>query len=64
MVFWHDNMPPGMFLRSGPGWHLDAAREHTLMAYLEERSIDPADIEPIPVGLFIQYTTRFQDSAA
>jgi hypothetical protein len=24
MVFWREKMPEGMFLRSGPDWHLDA----------------------------------------
>jgi thioredoxin reductase len=52
-----------MFLRSGADWHLDAAREHTLMAYLEEQGIDPADIDPIPVGLFIEYAEWFQEKA-
>jgi FAD-dependent urate hydroxylase len=63
MSFWRDNMPSGMFLRSGPDWHLDAAREYTLRAYLEERGIDPADVDPIPVGLFIEYATWFQEKA-
>jgi FAD-dependent urate hydroxylase len=63
MAFWRDSMPTGMFLRSGPDWHLDAAREHTLMAYLEERGIDPAEVYPIPVGLFIEYATWFQERA-
>jgi FAD-dependent urate hydroxylase len=63
MAFWRDSMPSGMFLRSGADWHLDAAREHTLIAYLEERGIDPADVDPIPVGLFIEYAAWFQEKA-
>jgi FAD-dependent urate hydroxylase len=63
MSFWRDSMPSGMFLRSGADWHLDAAREYTLMAYLEERGIDPADVDPIPVGLFVEYATWFQEKA-
>lgn len=63
MSFWRDNMPSGMFLRSGPDWHLDAAKGHTLQAYLEERGIDPADVDPIPVGLFVEYATWFQEKA-
>ena len=55
MAFWHKSMPIGMFLRSGPDWHLDAAGEHTLIAYLEERRIDPLGVSPLPVGLFIDY---------
>src|SRR5829696_8425099 len=52
-----------MFLRSGSDWHLDAAKEHTFESYLEERDIDPADVDPIPVNLFIDYATWFQDKA-
>ncbi|HET7271914.1 MAG TPA: FAD-dependent oxidoreductase [Rubrobacter sp.] len=61
MAFWRDSMPSGMLLRSGADWHLDAAREYTLMAFLEERDIDPADVDPIPVGLFVEYATWFQE---
>jgi len=64
MAFWRENMPPGMFLRSGSDWHLDAAKEHTFESYLEERDIDPADVDPIPVNLFIDYATWFQDKAS
>ena len=39
MGFWRQNMPAGMFLRSGPDWHLDGAAVHTLEAFLEERGI-------------------------
>jgi cation diffusion facilitator CzcD-associated flavoprotein CzcO len=60
MAFWHESMPPGMFLRSGPDWHLDAAGEHTLIAYLQERGIDPLEASPLPVGLFIDYAEWFQ----
>jgi thioredoxin reductase len=63
MAFWRDNMPAGMFLRSGADWHLDAAREDTFESYLEERGIDPADVDPIPVRLFIDYATWFQEKA-
>src|SRR5262245_3921862 len=35
MGFWREHMPAGMYLRSGPDWHLDAAATHTLEAYLE-----------------------------
>jgi thioredoxin reductase len=63
MAFWRDNMPSGMFLRSGPDWHLDAAKEYTLRVYLEERGIDPAEVDPIPVALFIDYATWFQEKA-
>src|SRR6188472_46767 len=61
MAFWRDNMPRGMFLRSGPDWHLDATGVHTFKAYLAERGLDPAEVDPIPVDLFIEYATWFQD---
>ena len=63
MVFWHESMPTGMFLRSGPDWHLDAAGKHTLMAYLKERGIEPSEVDPLPVGLFIDYAEWFQKKA-
>ena len=61
MAFWREHMPTGMFLRSGPDWHLDATNVHTFEAYLAERGVDPADVDPIPVDLFIEYATWFQE---
>jgi thioredoxin reductase len=61
MAFWRENMPAGMFLRSGADWHLDAAEVNTFEAYLEERGIDPSDVDPIPVGLFLDYVDWFED---
>jgi thioredoxin reductase len=61
MAFWREHMPRGMFLRSGPDWHLDATNVHTFEAYLAERGVDPADVDPIPVDLFIEYATWFQE---
>ena len=63
MAFWRDNMPAGMFLRSGPDWHLDAAVVNTFMVYLEERGIDPSDVDPIPVALFLDYVDWFEEKA-
>jgi FAD-dependent urate hydroxylase len=62
MGFWRDHMPAGMFLRSGPDWHLDAAGIHTLEAYLEERAIPPADVDPLPIGLFLDYAEWFRQA--
>jgi cation diffusion facilitator CzcD-associated flavoprotein CzcO len=62
MAFWQDHMPAGMFLRSGPDWHLDAAAVHTLQAYLEEQAIAPADVDPLPVGLFLDYAEWFRQA--
>jgi thioredoxin reductase len=63
MAFWRENMPAGMFLRSGADWHLDAAGVYTFMAFLKERGIDPSDVNPIPVALFLGYTEWFEEKA-
>jgi cation diffusion facilitator CzcD-associated flavoprotein CzcO len=60
MGFWRDHMPAGMFLRSGPDWHLDAAEVHTLEAHLEQRSIAAEEVDPLPVGLFLDYAEWFR----
>ena len=60
MGFWRDNMPEGMFLRSGPDWHLDGAAVHTLEAYLEDQGIRPGEADPIPVGVFLDYADWFK----
>jgi FAD-dependent urate hydroxylase len=62
MGFWREHMPAGMFLRSGPDWHLDAAAVHTLEAYLEEQAIAPADVDPLPIGLFLDYAEWFRQA--
>ncbi len=58
--FWRDNMPEGMYLRSGPDWHLDASGVHTFEAFLEERSIGTADVDPVPIAVFLDYARWFQ----
>ena len=63
MAFWRENMPAGMFLRSGPDWHLDAAGVNTFMAYLDECGIDRSDVDPIPVALFLDYVDWFEERA-
>ena len=63
MAFWRENMPAGMFLRSGPDWHLDAAGVNTFEAYLDERGIDPSEIDPIPVAVFLDYVDWFEEKA-
>jgi FAD-dependent urate hydroxylase len=60
MGFWRQNMPEGMFLRSGPDWHLDGAAIHTLEAYLEESGIRPGEVDPIPIGVFLDYADWFR----
>jgi cation diffusion facilitator CzcD-associated flavoprotein CzcO len=58
--FWIDHMPAGMYLRSGFDWHLDAAGIYTFDAFAESRNLRPADVDPIPIDLFIEYATWFQ----
>ena len=58
--FWTDNMPEGMYLRSGPDWHLDASGVHTFEAFLEERGISAAEIDPVPIAVFLDYARWFQ----
>ncbi len=58
--FWTDNMPAGMYLRSGPDWHLDASGVHTFEAFLDERGIAAADIDPVPIAVFLDYAAWFQ----
>src|SRR5262245_65626862 len=64
MGFWREHMPEGMFLRSGPDWHLDAAGVHTFEAVLDERGIRAEDVDPIPIGLFLDYAEWFRRAKA
>jgi cation diffusion facilitator CzcD-associated flavoprotein CzcO len=61
MSFWREHMPDGMFLRSGPDWHLDASFTDTLEAYLDHRQIRPDEVDPIPIGLFLDYADWFTE---
>jgi cation diffusion facilitator CzcD-associated flavoprotein CzcO len=60
LSFWTDNMPADMFLRSGPDWHLDASGVHTFEAFLQERGIAAADVDPVPIAVFLEYARWFQ----
>jgi FAD-dependent urate hydroxylase len=62
MEFWRRNMPAGMLLRSSIGWHLDPRGRHTLAAYLEDKGVEPSDVDPIPLQLFIDYAEWFRDA--
>lgn len=57
--FWKTNMPRGMFLRSGPDWHLDARDLNTFEAYLKTRGLTHADVKPVPLDLFLDYASWF-----
>jgi cation diffusion facilitator CzcD-associated flavoprotein CzcO len=61
LEFWTDHMPGGMFLRSGTDWHLDAAGIHTFEAFVEDRNLLPAELDPIPIATFIDYARWFQE---
>ncbi len=61
MSFWREQMPVDMFLRSGPDWHLDTAGEHTFAAYIEDRGLRPADLDPVPIGVFLDHTDWFRE---
>ena len=61
MAFWRDQMPADMYLRSGPDWHLDAQGEDTFAAFFEDRGLDPADHDPIPIDVFLDHTDWFAE---
>ena len=61
MAFWRDQMPADMYLRSGPDWSLDAAGEDSFEAYFEDAGLDPADVDPIPIGVFLDHTDWFAE---
>ncbi len=62
LSFWKQHMPEGMYLRSGPDWHLDAAGIHTFEAFLEEEGIAPDQVDPVPISVFLDYATWFLDN--
>jgi len=62
MGFWKHNMPPGMFLRSGLDWHLDALGTHSLKAFLEEKRIPLAAAQPLPIETFVEYAEWFRQA--
>lgn len=57
--FWKTHMPRGMFLRSGPDWHLDAREVATFEAYVNLRGLTPAETKPVPLGTFLDYASWF-----
>ena len=59
MAFWRDQMPAGMYLRSGPDWSLDASGGDSFEAYFEDAGLDPGDFDPIPIGVFLDHTDWF-----
>jgi FAD-dependent urate hydroxylase len=53
-------MPAGMFLRSSPDWHLDASGVDTFASYLEDAGIARVEVDPVPIGVFLDYAGWFQ----
>ncbi len=64
MAFWREQMPADMYLRSGPDWHLDGSGEATFEAFFEDRGLRPEDFDPIPIGVFLDYTEWFRERKA
>lgn len=60
MEFWRQNMPQGMYLRSGCDWHYDPFDEDTIERYLETRGLTPADAEPLALDLYLEYGEWFR----
>jgi cation diffusion facilitator CzcD-associated flavoprotein CzcO len=56
---WKTHMPRGMFLRSGPDWHLDARDVNTFEAYLRVRGLTHAEVKPVPLDVFLDYVSWF-----
>ncbi len=63
MGFWKENMPRGMYLRSGCDWHLDADGRHTIEAFLATRGQAPADVEPLSRDFYLDYADWFMRQA-
>ncbi len=62
MAFWREHMPANMLLRSSSDWHLDACGEYTFDAYFHDHGLRPQDYDPIPIGVFLDYTDWFRRS--
>ena len=60
MGFWKSNMPSGMYLRSGCDWHYDPFNEDTIERYLLTRNLTPADADPLPLDLYLDYCEWFR----
>jgi thioredoxin reductase len=62
LSFWREHMPEGMLLRSPLDWQMDPFEERTILAFLEERGLDPAGCDPLPLELFREYGDWFRRS--
>lgn len=57
--FWKTHMPRGMFLRSGPDWHLDARQIHTFESYVKMRGLTRTQTKPLALDTFLDYASWF-----
>ena len=61
MEFWKNNMPEGMYLRSGVDWHIDPCEIHTFIDFLNSREINQHTTNnPLPLKLYLDYTEWFR----
>jgi len=60
MEFWKANMPKGMYLRSGPEWHLDPMGEATIERFLAAQNVRTADVDPLSLEVYLRYCDWFQ----
>ncbi len=63
MAFWRHNMPAGMFLRSSWDWHLDPQEHWTIERYLQERGLEKAAVNPVPIADYLDYVEWFQQGS-
>ena len=63
MSFWRDHMPQGMLLRSPTSWHLDALNELTFEQFLEGKGLEPSQVSPISLALYLDYCDWFQEKS-
>jgi thioredoxin reductase len=61
MSFWKENMPKGMFLRSGREWHLCPQGIYTIDKFLETKQLKPEEVEPLSLDLYLSYAEWFQE---
>src|SRR5438477_797050 len=57
--FWKTNVPRGMFLRSGPDWHIDARDVATFEAYGKMRGLRNEQVKSVQLDTFLYYARCF-----
>ena len=60
MGFWKRHMPRGMCLRSATDWHYDPFDEATIERYLGMRGMTPAEVDPLPLDIYLEYAEWFR----